>query len=116
MVSIFEMHAEICKVFSNGNRLEILNALQEREMTATELIAKTGLSKADLSQHLTVLKTRGVVLTGREGVNVYYRISDPRITQACSLMRQVLLDQLKETGKAAASLRKHKHRREYESF
>jgi ArsR family transcriptional regulator, virulence genes transcriptional regulator len=103
MESIFELHAEICKVFSNGNRLEILNTLREKEMTASELIERIGLSKANLSQHMAVLKSHKVFLTRREGVNVYYRISDPRITQASNLMREVLLDQLKETGKVAAS-------------
>ncbi len=103
MKDIFEKHAEICKVFSNGNRLEILNALQEKEMTASELIEKTGLSKANLSQHMAVLKSRRVVLARREGVSIFYRISDARITRACTLMREVLLDQLKETGKVAAS-------------
>lgn len=103
MDNIFEMHAEICKVFSNGSRLEILNALREKEMTASELIERIGLSKANLSQHMAVLKSHKVVLARREGVNVFYRISDHRITKACNLMREVLLDQLKETGKVAAS-------------
>jgi ArsR family transcriptional regulator, virulence genes transcriptional regulator len=103
MENIFELHAEICKVFSNGSRLEILNALRGKEMTASELIERIGLSKANLSQHMAVLKSNRVVLARREGVNIFYRISDSRITQACELMREVLLDQLKETGKVAAS-------------
>lgn len=103
MEDIFELHADVCKVFSNAKRLEILNTLREKEMTASELIEKIGLSKANLSQHMGVLKSKRVVLTRREGVNVYYRISDSRISEACDLMRAVLLDQLKETGKVAAS-------------
>jgi ArsR family transcriptional regulator len=108
MESIFEMHADICKVFSNASRLEILDALRQTEMTAGELIVKLGLSKANMSQHMTVLKSKGVVLTRKKGINVYYRISDPRITQACELMREVLLDHLKEAARAAASFRRPK--------
>ena len=108
MESIFEMHADICKVFSNASRLEILDALRQREMTASELIVKLGLSKANISQHMTVLKSKGVVLTRKKGINVYYRISDPRITQACELMRGVLLDHLKEAARVAASFRRPK--------
>ncbi|MGB9628001.1 MAG: ArsR/SmtB family transcription factor [Thermodesulfobacteriota bacterium] len=108
MEKIFELHADVCKVFSNAKRLEILNTLRDREMTASELIEKIGLSKANLSQHMSILKSKGVVLTKREGINIYYRISNPKIIQACDLMREVLLEQLQEKGKMVASLRRIK--------
>jgi ArsR family transcriptional regulator len=108
MEKIFELHADVCKVFSNSNRLEILNTLRDKEMTASELIEKIGVSKANLSQHMSILKSKGVVLTRREGVNIYYRISNPKIIQACDLMREVLLEQLQEKGKMVATLRRIK--------
>jgi ArsR family transcriptional regulator len=108
MEKIFELHADICKVFSNAKRLEILNTLRDREMTASELIEKIGLSKANLSQHMSILRSKGVVLTRREGVNIYYQISSPKIIKACDLMREVLLEQLQEKGKMVASLRRIK--------
>jgi len=106
MEAIFEMHADICKVFSNAKRLEILNTLRHKEMTASELIEKIGVSKANLSQHMSVLRSKGVVLTRREGLNIYYHISNPKIIQACDLMREVLLEQFKEKGKMVASLKR----------
>jgi len=108
MEKIFELHADVCKVFSNSKRLEILNTLRDRELTASELIDKIGLSKANLSQHMSILKSKGVVLSRREGVNIYYRISSAKIIQACDLMREVLLEQLQEKGKMVASLRRIK--------
>lgn len=108
MEKIFELHADVCKVFSNSKRLEILNALRDRELTASELIEKIGLSKANLSQHMSILKSKGVVLSRREGVNIYYRISSAKIIQACDLMREVLLEQIQEKGKMVASLRRIK--------
>ena len=108
MEKIFELHADVCKVFSNAKRLEILNTLREKERTASELIEKIGLSKANLSQHMSVLKSKGVVVSRREGVNIYYRISNPKIIQACDLMREVLLEQLQENGRMVASLRRIK--------
>lgn len=108
MEKIFEIHADVCKVFSNAKRLEILNTLRDREMTASKLIEKIGLSKANLSQHMSILKSKGVLLTRREGVNIYYRISNAKIIQACDLMREVLLEQLKEKGKMVATLRRVK--------
>ena len=65
MEKIFELHADVCKVFSNAKRLEILNTLRDKEMTASELIEKIGLSKANLSQHMSILKSKGVILTRR---------------------------------------------------
>ncbi len=108
MERIFELHADVCKVFSSAKRLEILNTLRDKEMTATELVEKIGLSKANLSQHMSILKSKGVVLTRREGLNVYYRISNAKIIQACDLMREVLLEQLQEKGKMVAALRRIK--------
>ena len=108
MEKIFELHADVCKVFSNSKRLEILNTLRDKEMTASELIEKIGLSKANLSQHMSILKSKGVVFTRREGVNIYYCISNPKIIQACDLMREVLLEQFQEKGKIVASLRRIK--------
>jgi ArsR family transcriptional regulator len=105
MEKIFELHADICKVFSNAKRLEILNTLRHKEMTASELIEKIGLSKANLSQHMSILRTKGVVLTRRERLNIFYRISNPKIIQACDLMREVLLEQFHEKGKMVASLK-----------
>jgi len=108
MEKIFELHADVCKVFSNSKRLEILNTLRDRELTASELIEKIGLSKANLSQHMSILKSKGVVLSRREGVNIYYRISNAKIIQACDLMREVLLEQFQEKGRMVASLRRIK--------
>src|SRR3972149_8193573 len=105
MENIYDLHADVCKIFSNAKRLEIINALKENEMSASELIEKIGLSKANLSQHMGVLRSKGVISTRREGVNIYYRISNAKITQACDLMREVLLEQIQEKGDMAASLK-----------
>lgn len=108
MEKIFELHADVCKVFSNAKRLEILNILRQREMTASELIEKTGLSKANLSQHMSILRSKGVVWNRRQGLNIYYRISNPKIIQAFDLMREVLWEQFQEKGKMVASLKRIK--------
>ncbi len=105
MEKIYELQADICKIFSNAKRMEIINILKDREMSAGDLIGKTGLSKANLSQHMSVLRSKGVVLTRREGLNIFYRIANPKIIQACHLMREVLLEQLQEKGKMISSLR-----------
>ena len=105
MEKIYELQADICKIFANAKRMEIINVLKDREVSASDLIEKIGLSKANLSQHMGVLRSKGVVLARREGVNVYYRIANPKIIQACDLMREVLLEQLREKGKMGSSFR-----------
>ncbi len=103
---IFEMHAEICKIFTNPKRLEIINLLKNGEKTVSELEELTGLPQANISQHLTILRQNSVVVTRRDGVNIYYKIANPKILQACNLMREVLLEQLAESQKLAKSARK----------
>lgn len=105
MEKIYELQADICKTFSNAKRMEILNALKDRERSASDLVEAIGLSKANLSQHMAVLRSKGVVLARREGLNIFYRISNPKIIQACDLMREVLLDQLREKGKMVSNFR-----------
>jgi DNA-binding transcriptional ArsR family regulator len=105
MEPIYELHADLCKIFSNAKRLEIIDSLKDKEMSASELIARIGLSKANLSQHMSVLKLKGVILTRREGVNIYYRIANPKILQACYLIREILFEQFQEKGKMVSGLR-----------
>jgi len=99
MEEIYELQADVCKIFSNAKRMEIISMLKDREMSAGELLEKIVLSKANLSQHMAVLKAKGVILTRREGVNIYYRIANPKIIQACNLMREVLMEQIQEKGR-----------------
>jgi ArsR family transcriptional regulator, virulence genes transcriptional regulator len=106
MDQLYELHADVCKIFSHAKRLEIIDSLKDRELSAAELIEKIGLSKANLSQHMSVLKSKGVILTRREGISIFYRISNPKIIQACNLMREILMEQLQEKGKIASSFKR----------
>ncbi|HEV2139347.1 MAG TPA: metalloregulator ArsR/SmtB family transcription factor [Nitrososphaerales archaeon] len=96
---ISEMHAEICKTLGSPVRIEILNSLRNGEKTVSQISQELGLNQANVSQHLAVLRQRRVVTTRKEGTSVFYGVSNPKIIQACRLMREVLLDQLKETRK-----------------
>lgn len=98
---VFELQAEICKTLANPKRLEIIAALKDGEASVGELVERIGATKANVSQHLAVLRQRRVVAARREGVNIFYRINNPKITEACSLMKSVLLEQLAE-GKRVA--------------
>lgn len=104
MDTILKLQADICKIFSNDKRLEIINLLKDKEMSNAELMQKTGLPKVNISQHMNILKSKGVVLARREGIQLYYRIANPKIIQACSLMREVMVDQLMEREKMVSRM------------
>jgi ArsR family transcriptional regulator, virulence genes transcriptional regulator len=100
MNELYVLHAEICKTLANPKRLEILNALGRCEVSVAELVRILRLPKANVSQHLAVLRSRGVVKARREGLNVYYRVLNPKIIRACNLMREVLMEHLDKSARA----------------
>jgi ArsR family transcriptional regulator len=107
MSDLFVRHADICKTFSNPRRIEIISALRNNaELTASQLLEKINISKANLSQHMSVLVQKGVIKSRREGINVFYQISDERITKACDMMRAVLIGRLESEAKALKRLKK----------
>lgn len=98
MKQIHELHAEVCKTLANPKRIEIISLLSGGEQSVGRLLNKTGWLKANLSQHLAVMRSRGMVKTRKKGLTVFYRIANPKIVKACNLMREVLFEQLKERG------------------
>ena len=95
MKHLYKIHAEMCKVFSNPTRLEILNLLGDKEMSVTGLIEKTKLSQANVSQHLSIMKSKGIVISDRKGKNIYYRLTNPKIIKAFDIIREVLSERLR---------------------
>ncbi|MEK6946306.1 MAG: metalloregulator ArsR/SmtB family transcription factor, partial [Nanoarchaeota archaeon] len=81
-------------VFSNSTRLEILNLLRDKELSVTELIDKTKLSQANISQHLSIMKSKDIVTSNRKGKNVYYKLTNPKIIKAFDIIREVLAEKL----------------------
>ena len=91
----YRRHAHICGVFAHPLRLELLQLLHERgECTVGDLAEATGVRMANLSQHLAVMRSTNIVVARKEGVSVYYRLSDPRIMQAFDLITDVMLGQM----------------------
>lgn len=99
MKQIYELHADVCKVLANPKRIEIINTLRDKEMSYGDLLGALKIKKANLSQHLAVMRSKGIVKARRDGVNIYYRIANPKVIKACDIMREVLLEQLSEANK-----------------
>ena len=103
MKELYEIHAEMCKVFSNSTRLEILNLLRDKELSVTEIVKKTKLSQANISQHLSIMRSKGIVTSNRKGKNIYYKLTNPKIIKAFDIIRDVLAKKLKKNGKMIKS-------------
>jgi ArsR family transcriptional regulator len=67
-------------------RLEILQALRDRERTVTEIGAAANLRQANLSKHLQLLHRLGLVERRKEGLYVRYRLADPDVARLCDIM------------------------------
>ncbi|MBI3588009.1 helix-turn-helix transcriptional regulator [Candidatus Micrarchaeota archaeon] len=91
---LYKNHSEVCKVFSNPARLEILDLLRGKGASVSELTRRTGLSQANVSQHLSIMKSKGIVSYRRKGKNIYYAISNPKVVKAFDLMREALVENL----------------------
>ena len=108
MKELYKIHAEICKVLSNPTRLEILNLLRDKEMSVTELIEKSKLSQSNISQHLSIMKSKGIVTSDRKGKNIYYKLTNPKIIKAFDIIREILSDRLEMDRKSLFVQRREK--------
>lgn len=84
---ISEFHAEVCKTFAHSKRL---NILKTGELTASEITKEPGATKANTSQHLVLMRMRGILKTRRDVTNIYCRMANDKPAQACNLMLAAL--------------------------
>lgn len=102
--TIYELQAGICSALASPVRLQILDLVSEGEKTATELLEVLEIPKANLSQHLAVLKDAGIIHSRKAGLFQYMSLSIPKIKDACSLVRTVLLEKIAMEEKHNAEL------------
>ncbi len=102
---IFALHAEFCKVIANPKRLMLISRLRDGELTVGELGRGTGASPANISQHLRILRSHGIVRTRREGRSVYYSLRDARLVEVCELTHAILLEGIEQRGALVRALR-----------
>jgi rhodanese-related sulfurtransferase/DNA-binding transcriptional ArsR family regulator len=86
---LYGQYARIGKALGNPARLEILELLAQTERTVESLAAELGLSTANTSQHLQVLRGAGLVETRREGLFIHYRLADEAIVPLSAALRTV---------------------------
>jgi len=97
------LHSDLCKTLANAKRQMIMNALRDGEISVGEIAESTGIAQATLSQHLTIMRTRGVVVSRRSGTSVFYSLANPKILQAFDLITEVMRESLGEQARAAGT-------------
>ena len=108
MKEVFELQSDVCRTMANPKRMEIIYLLKGGEMSAGEITEALGIAKANVSQHLSVLRGAGIVRSRREGVNVFYSISNRKIVKACALMREVRMEMMEESGELLKKMKRGK--------
>ncbi|HEU4947851.1 MAG TPA: metalloregulator ArsR/SmtB family transcription factor [Kribbella sp.] len=93
-----ELHARVCKAIADPKRLLIINELRDRELSVGDLCDALGFSQSNASQHLAVLRERGVVSARRVGTNVFYSMRSQKVVQAVDLLREFLAEDLADRG------------------
>ena len=105
MDEITGLQATTLKALANPVRLQILHALADGPMVVGHLAVDLGLSQPNVSQHLAVLRSAGLVEADRGGREARYRLADPEVIVACDVMRGVLERRLDRLSRLADSAR-----------
>ena len=84
----------VCRALSDPKRLMILYSLAGEPRSVGELCELLGVSQSNVSQHLAVLRDRGLVDAERDGNRAIYALRDERVVGAIDMLRQVMSDEL----------------------
>jgi ArsR family transcriptional regulator, cadmium/lead-responsive transcriptional repressor len=87
-----ELQAKLFRGFADASRLGILRQLTQGRRKVSDLVAATGLSQPNVSNHLSCLKECGLVRAEPEGRFVYYELADDRVAKLLALAQEVLAD------------------------
>src|SRR5947207_12815525 len=96
---LYGLFARIGKALSNPNRLEILELLAQGERTVDSLATEIGASLANTSQHLQALRQTALVDGRKEGLFVFYRLSDPAVFALSKVIRTVAEHQVADLAR-----------------
>lgn len=103
MDEITRLQADVLKVLAHPVRLEILHLLADGPVEVGRLAAATAASQPNVSQHLAVLRSAGLVEPDRHGREIRYRLTDPDVIRACSVMHGVIRRRLERLADLAAA-------------
>ena len=95
----FEFQAEMLSVLANPKRLMIIHLLGDGPQTVGEIATSVGMSLQNTSQHLRVMKDRGIVVAQKDGQTVSYSLITPVLSDCCERVRSAMLELANARGK-----------------
>lgn len=98
--------ARFLKAMGESNRLKILRALHDGELTVTDIIAETAATQSNVSKHLAVLTSEGIVAARKDGTSTYYKIADPNITAICDTVCRSIADRIRQSRSTLKNIEK----------
>src|SRR5512132_1738051 len=102
-MALFAAFAGAAKALASGRRIELLDVLANGERTVETLAGEVGLSAANASQHLQILRQAGLVSSRREGTSVHYRLAAPEVFELWRTLRTLAASRLAEVERLAAA-------------
>ncbi len=85
----YQRTAVIGRALADPKRLCVLESLADGEVSVSDLSSRVGCQVPNMSQHLAVLRSAGLVTSRRDGNTVYYRLADPRVLEAYRLIQKI---------------------------
>ena len=87
--SAAQKQANYCRIFGNSSRIRIVWALADQELTVGEIANKIDASMQNTSQHLSLMKNKGVLQSRRDGREIYYRVANTKYTRLCPVITKI---------------------------
>ncbi len=81
--------AAVARALADPKRLCVLESLASGEVSVGDLASRVSCQVPNMSQHLAVLRSAGLVTARRDGNTIYYRLADPRVLEACQLLQAI---------------------------
>lgn len=97
-LEVVALHARLCQALADPKRLLLIYALADGPRTVGELCAELDLAQTNVSQHLAILRDRGVVTASRAGANVTYRLRGTQVVEALNLLRDYMREVMSAGG------------------
>ncbi len=98
-----DLMGDFFTTFAHPTRMRILCALQQQPRTVSQIAAYAGIALPNASQHLRLMRDRGVVAARKQGQHVHYAVADPRFIEALMLIRGVVVDQMRSKARGVTT-------------
>ncbi len=99
-----DLMAEKFRMLGDTTRLAILRSLMAGERNVTQVVAETGRGQANVSKHLKLLAEAGLLTRRKEGLQVFYQLSDPVVERLCRLVCETIVESAASEVKRNQSL------------